>query len=204
LRSQLGDDYFRTEERKQQLVLQNIKDDVILIQFKLVRKDNKRTHNVQTFVNIPTSKQLDINIATLIEIVGKQNLMANNKKKTSVQFLPYNRSILTRVLHRQLRCNNVLVINHFPKQSILKHLTATQTTTGPARGLFNQLIKLGYNDGDMSRITKLKVTNQQALKILQKHFREDLWHIYDEISQFRDGMKSLEVYLEQTKTMLGS
>ena len=31
-----------------------------------------------------------------------------------------------------------------------------------------------------------------------------MWHIYDEIGQFREGMKSLEVYIEQTKTMLGS
>jgi hypothetical protein len=73
LRSQLGQDYFNSEERRVQLTLQNVKDDIILIQFKLVRRDTGRTHNVQTFANVPTSKQFDINIATLIEIVGKQN-----------------------------------------------------------------------------------------------------------------------------------
>jgi hypothetical protein len=73
---------------------------------------------------VPTSKQFDINIATLIEIVSKQNqtnanpsqtnLLAASKKR-KVQFLPYNKSILTRVIHKQLRCNNVLVINHYSK-----------------------------------------------------------------------------------------
>ena len=44
-----------------------------MIQFKLVRRDNEKTYNVQTFVNVPTSKLFDINISTLIEIVSKQN-----------------------------------------------------------------------------------------------------------------------------------
>ena len=123
LRSQLGEEYFRNEERRKALFLQNIKDDIILVQFKLVRRDTGKTHNVQTFINVPTSKQFDINLATLIEIVSKQNSSNANpsqtnllaQKRRKVQFLPYNKSILTRVIHKQLRCNNVLVVNHYSK-----------------------------------------------------------------------------------------
>jgi hypothetical protein len=43
------------------------------------------------------------------------------------------------------------------------------------------LIRLGYNSNEQSRITKLKVTQAQALFNLKKYFREDLWHILDEI-----------------------
>lgn len=56
LRSQLGEEYFQNEEKKKALFLQNIKDDIILVQFKLVRKDTGKIHNVQTFINVPVSK----------------------------------------------------------------------------------------------------------------------------------------------------
>ena len=38
------------------LDLNNIKNDIIMIQFKLVRKDTMKTFNTQTFINIPSSK----------------------------------------------------------------------------------------------------------------------------------------------------
>lgn len=99
---------------------------------------------------MPTSKLYDTNLQTLIEIINKQNAQTacqpvNAKKKSQSQFLPYNKSILTRVLHKQLRCNNLLVINHFSKLAIQKHLRLPAHQCGPAKGLFNTLIKLGYS-----------------------------------------------------------
>lgn len=51
--------------------LKNIKDDVVIMQFKLVKKENMKIINTQTFVNVPTSKISDINISTLMEIIQK-------------------------------------------------------------------------------------------------------------------------------------
>ena len=51
--------------------LKNIKDDVIIMQFKLVRKDTMKILNTHTFINLPTSKMQDINISTLMEIIQK-------------------------------------------------------------------------------------------------------------------------------------
>lgn len=53
--------------------LQNIKDDVVIMQFKLVRRDTMKVVNTQTFVNTPISKMHDINISTMLEIISKQN-----------------------------------------------------------------------------------------------------------------------------------
>lgn len=55
----------------QNIDLQNIKDDVVIMQFKLVRKDAMKVVNTQTFINLPISKMHDINISTLLEIVHK-------------------------------------------------------------------------------------------------------------------------------------
>ena len=49
--------------------LKNIKDDVVIMQFKLVRKDNMKIMNTQTFINLPTTKMNDINASTLMEII---------------------------------------------------------------------------------------------------------------------------------------
>lgn len=51
------------------LDLKNIKDDIIMMQFKLVRKDTMKVVNTHTYVNLPTSKMNDINSSTLIEII---------------------------------------------------------------------------------------------------------------------------------------
>jgi len=51
--------------------LRNIKDDVVIMQFKLVRKTTMKVINTQTFVNMPTSKMNDVNSSTLMEIIYK-------------------------------------------------------------------------------------------------------------------------------------
>ena len=98
------------------------------MQFKLVRKDTMKILNTHTFINLPTSKMQDCNISTLMEIIQKQNSTmgqsSNIKKpaKGKEQFLPYNKSILTRILYPCLNKSNFLVINHYSKKTILRHL----------------------------------------------------------------------------------
>ena len=61
------------------LDLKNIKDDIVIMQFKLVRKDTMKILNTQTFINVPISKISDINIGTLMEIIQKQNSQMGNQ-----------------------------------------------------------------------------------------------------------------------------
>jgi len=56
-----------------QIDLVNIKDDIILMQFKLVHKDTMKTHNTFSVINIPATKMNDANVVTLLEILHKQN-----------------------------------------------------------------------------------------------------------------------------------
>lgn len=53
------------------LDLKNIKEDIILVQFKLVRKDTLRVHNTISFVNLPAGRTSDVNMSTLLEILSK-------------------------------------------------------------------------------------------------------------------------------------
>ena len=59
----------QTEEEA--LDLQNIKEDLIVMQFKIVRKETLKTQNTITFINLPASKMNDVNIVTLTEILSK-------------------------------------------------------------------------------------------------------------------------------------
>jgi hypothetical protein len=88
--------------------LLNIKDDIILMQFKLVHKETLKTHNTMSFVNLPATKLADANVATLLEILSKQNKASSAKQvvgapylpkaNKEATFMPYNKSILTRVI----------------------------------------------------------------------------------------------------------
>jgi hypothetical protein len=69
-----------------------IKQDLILVQFKLVYR--KKTRNTISFLNLPSHKMDDINVQTLRQILTKTKIKPN--------FLPYNKSILTRILYAQL------------------------------------------------------------------------------------------------------
>ena len=130
------------------LDLNNIKNDIIMIQFKLVRKDTLKTFNTHTFINVPSSKQADINLSTLNEIVSKQSAVKTVRQKSKKdQFLPFNKSILTRILFPSLNKQNILVISHYSKKTIQKYLkidAGTGYQPGPAKGLFNALFKLGF------------------------------------------------------------
>ena len=80
-----------------------------------MHKDTLKTYNTFSFLKVPTNKQSDVNIATLSEIVGK---FFCEVKPASKEFIPYNRSILTRIIFEQLRSQNITIINHFNKKAI--------------------------------------------------------------------------------------
>ena len=72
------------------------------IQFKLVEKNSFKTLNTFSFINVPLAKVQDNNLTTLLEILNKFKKQANpkggSKKKNQNDFIPYNKSILTRVI----------------------------------------------------------------------------------------------------------
>ena len=85
-----------------------LKEDVLLIQFKLVDKGSYRTINTFNFVNLPLAKLQDNNVSTLIEILNKLKKLSGlgpylSKKRTNTNdFIPFRKSILTRVMAEQL------------------------------------------------------------------------------------------------------
>lgn len=82
-----------------------LKEDIINIQFKLVEKATYKTLNTFSFINLPQAKVQDNNIATLLEILLKLRKQMEKKprqRKAQTEFVPYNKSILTRVIAEQL------------------------------------------------------------------------------------------------------
>mmetsp|Transcript_31178 Transcript_31178/g.47718 ORF Transcript_31178/g.47718 Transcript_31178/m.47718 type:complete len:187 (-) Transcript_31178:2221-2781(-) len=116
-----------------------LKEDVLNIQFKLVDKKTYKTLNTFSFINMPLLKVHDNNITTLLEVLNKfkkQELATAGGKTSKVKktdFIPYNKSILTRVIAEQLQRNNVLVLSHYSKNSIGMHF---KHGSGPAKNLF--------------------------------------------------------------------
>jgi hypothetical protein len=155
-----------------------LKEDVILIQFKLVDKRSFKSLNTFSFINIPFSKILDVNVSTLLEILNKfkRNCgeMKQGKGKSQNEFIPYNKSILTRVVAEQLQKNNVLVLSHFSRNSIQTYF---KHGTGSAKGLFNQIDHL-FGDKP-SILLRKKLNDQQALKLLQKKFKSETQQIFN-------------------------
>ena len=145
----------------------------------------------------------DVNASTLVEIVHKLNgklggnAQAQRKQgKGKEPFLHYNKSILTRIMYPYLCKSNFLVINHYSKRTILRHLRQPISgyQAGPAKGLFSSLFRLGFDS--MNRLKKKKLNQQEALKTLQRTFKAELSGVFKEIDMFREGIKSLEVYTE--------
>ena len=117
--------------------------------------------------------------------------MRNPRRKASVKtdFMPYNKSILTRVIASQLQRYNVLVLSHFSKKSVIEHF---KSSSGPAKNLFNQIDSIFGEDAYV--LDKKKLNSAQALKTLQSKFKKDTSQIFGQLEQFRDGTKSMEVY----------
>ena len=91
----------------------------MLVQFKLVNPDTVKVFNTLSFVNMPQNKVGDINCQTFSEILAKFN---ESSTRRPIDFLPYNKSILTRIVYEQVRKQNILLVNHFTKVSILGYL----------------------------------------------------------------------------------
>lgn len=121
------------------IVESELKEDLLLIQFKLINKRNFKTINTFSFINVPLAKAADNNVSTLLEIMKKTKKQQRNprrKANSKVDFMPYNKSILTRVIAMQLQKYNVLVLSHFSKKSVIEHF---KNSSGPAKNLFNQI-----------------------------------------------------------------
>ena len=119
-----------------------LKDDVLVIQFKLVDKHTYKSLNTFNFINLPFSKSHDNNVSTLTEILMKLKKMNNlgpylsKKNKLQSDFIPYRKSILTRVIAEQLQRSNFLVLSHYSRASIGMHF---KHGSGPAKSLFSQI-----------------------------------------------------------------
>ncbi len=100
-----------------------LKEDLIVMQFKLVDKNSFKTQNTFSFVNLPLSKQGDNNVNTLLEILKKLKKNQKSKKKANLNpdFLPFNKSILTRVMAQQLQKHNIICLSHYSKVSVTTH-----------------------------------------------------------------------------------
>jgi hypothetical protein len=94
------------------------------------------------------------------------NAMSQKKKE---QYVPYNKSILTRIIAPMLSKNNIIILHHLTRRSVLTHLEK-----GTSSSLFLFLDKI-YGE---RRLLKKKINEQEALKLLQKRFGEDLKDIY--------------------------
>ena len=96
-------------------------------------------------------------------------------------------------MFEQIKRQNFLVISHYSKKALNRFLkTPLSPGLGPAKGMFNTLIKFGFDKNGMLRNTKIH--HQEAQRLLDKYCKLELTSVYQEINKFREGAKSLEVY----------
>ncbi len=70
-----------------------------MIQFKLMNKETEKEHNTFTFINVPLGKlTTDPNLITLHDILIKFRSTDSKLTGGKKEFIPYNKSILTRIL----------------------------------------------------------------------------------------------------------
>jgi hypothetical protein len=92
---------------------------------------------------------------------------------------------MTRIIAPMLSKNNIIILHHMTRRSVLSHLEK-----GSQAGIFLYLDKI-YGE---KRLQKKKINEHEALKVLQKRFVSELKVVYDIIENFREGMKSFEVF----------
>ena len=97
--------------------------------------------------------------------------------------MPYNRSIMTRILFKQLEKQNLLVISHFTKSCIQKQINHHMNQQKSSSNIFGILEKIGMVKA--GQLKKQKLTSGNALKILETYFKDDLAEIYRKIGEFR-------------------
>lgn len=96
--------------------------------------------------------------------------------------MPYNKSILTRIIAPQLHKSNLLALCHFSKNALVQHINT------------NKSMFLFLDKAFEKRLTKKKVNTQQALKMLQNKFPTEVKEIYEILGNFREGVQSFETY----------
>lgn len=77
-------------------------------------------------------------------------------KQSRKDYIPYNKSILTRILYESIKKRNTLTLAHFSKES-------TEAALADPKTLFSQLVKLGYS----SLLTRSKISHETALRLLE-------------------------------------
>ena len=87
-------------------------------------------------------------------------------------------------------------MSHFNQKTINVHLNNDQ---GGGQTLFNSLLRFGLEHRNIKRA---KLTPVESHKLVERVFKDDLAGIYNEIKQFRDGIKSLEIYTEQMASQM--
>lgn len=95
--------------------------------------------NTFSFLNVPLSKMNDINIQNLHDVLIKIKQPSVNKAK---EYIPYNKSILTRILAPIIHKQNMTIITHYSKKALLNHLNAPTSHAGLANGLFTFIDKI--------------------------------------------------------------
>lgn len=66
----------------------------------------------------------------------KQNHPPSGPNKKKESYIPYNKSILTRILAMQFAKNHVMILNHLTKKAIMAHLETSNTSHTMNGGLF--------------------------------------------------------------------
>ena len=84
-----------------------------MIQLKITPRDQPhKKGNTLTFVNLPLAYSMDTNVVTLLDVLAKV------KKDSAKQYIPYNKSILTRILAPMLQRGKLMMICHLTKAAL--------------------------------------------------------------------------------------
>lgn len=90
------------------------------------------------------------------------------------------------MLFDYLSADNILTLVHFTQES-------NKLLMAEPNGLFKSVEKLGFND----RLVRQQISKQCALELLEVNFERELTPIYEEISKFREGFKSIDLHTGQ-------
>jgi len=167
---------------KKQNQEEDMKDEILMFQFKLSNRESAKFFKSFTFLNLPLSAMHDPNLLVLQDVLIRLN-------QEHEDFLPLNKSILTKILAQQLLKSNLLYLVHFTKRSMLTHLRSESSA-----GLFLLLDKVFSGS---PRLKRKKLTPSQALKQLQQRFPAELKEIFGVIEAFRDGKHCYETFVTQ-------
>ncbi len=97
--------------------------------------------------------------------------------------MPYNKSILTRLIGTQMQKNNLMYLTHFSQKAVSPLLHSQGSS------VFLSLDKLFE-----SRMLRTKLKSQTAQKIITSNYSKEVKQIFKELKKFREGVVSFESY----------